>query len=67
MEALTVTKDELITLLQENKFEHLSRTEQVRLRDYLQQILTTLEEAVNRQQIRQTDRWNSSFETMALR
>ena len=52
MNTLTVTKHELITFLQEQKFEHLSQREQVRLRDYFDQILFTLQEAADRQQYR---------------
>ena len=59
MDALTVTKHELITFLQEQKFEHLSQKEQVRLRDYFDQILFTLQEAADRQQIRRTGRQRS--------
>lgn len=56
MDALTITKHELITFLQEQKFEHLSQKEQVRLRDYFDQILITLQEAADRQRIRRTGR-----------
>ena len=59
MDALTGTKHELITFLQEQKFEHLSQNEQVRLRDYLAQILDTLQEAGNRQRIRRAGRQSS--------
>ena len=58
MDALTATKHELITFLQEQKFEHLSQREQVRLRDYFNQILTTLQGAADRQRIRQAVRQN---------
>ncbi|MCP4399829.1 MAG: hypothetical protein GY801_21310 [bacterium] len=56
MEALTHTKDELISLLQENEFEHLSHGEQARLRDYLLQISQTLEHAADRQRPKHTFR-----------
>jgi hypothetical protein len=59
MDALTGTKHELITFLQEQKFEHLSQKEQARLRDYFDQILFTLQEAADRQQIRRTRRQRS--------
>ena len=49
MEALTHAKNELISLLQDNEFEHLSHSEQARLRDYLLQISQTLEYAAERQ------------------
>lgn len=52
MDALIVAKNELITLLQENQFEHLSQREQARLRDYLRQIAYTLQEAAEPQRIR---------------
>ena len=52
MEALTHTKNELISLLQENEFEHLTHGEQARLRDYLQQISQTLEWAADRHRVR---------------
>lgn len=56
MDALIATQNKLITFLQDNQFEHLSKSEQTRLRDYLQQILNTLEEAADRQRMRQTAR-----------
>jgi hypothetical protein len=56
MDALTGTKHELITFLQEQKFEHLSQKEQARLRDYFNQILFTLQEAADQQRIRRTGR-----------
>lgn len=52
MEALAHTKNELISLLQENEFEHLSYSEQARLRDYLLQISQTLEHAADQQHSR---------------
>jgi hypothetical protein len=48
MDALTNTQTELIEFLQNNQFDHLSQKEQSRLRDYLRQILNTLEYAVER-------------------
>ncbi len=48
MDALTNTKTELIEFLQDNRFDHLSQKEQSRLRDYLRQILNTLEYAAER-------------------
>ncbi len=56
MDTLSITKNEVITLLEDNQFEHLSRREQDRLNDYLQQILTTLQDAADRRQIRRTGR-----------
>lgn len=53
MDTLIITKNELISLLQENQFEHLSQSEQDRLRDYLDNILNTLQEAADPQLIRQ--------------
>ncbi len=47
MDALTITKHELITLLKENEFEHLSQNEKARLRDYLGQIMSSLQEAAD--------------------
>ncbi len=54
MDALSTTKDELISMLQESKFEHLSQNEQARLREYLQHILMTLQEATERRRFRRT-------------
>jgi len=54
MDAFTVTKNELIIFLQKNKFEHLSRSEQTRLRDYLEQMLITLQGAADLQRMRRT-------------
>jgi hypothetical protein len=48
MEMISTTKNELITLLNESRFDHLSRTEQVRLRDYLTNIVVTLQEVSDR-------------------
>ena len=48
MEMISATKNELIALLRENKFEHLSRTEQARLRDYLNNIVSTLQDVSER-------------------
>lgn len=48
MEIISTTKNELIHLLSENQFEHLSRTEQVRLSDYLNNIVLTLQEVSER-------------------
>ncbi len=45
MNALLMTKNELITVLENNQFDHLSKNEQKRLREYLQQIVHTLQEA----------------------
>lgn len=56
MDALTITKNELITLLQKNEFEHLTQREQARLRDYLLQILTTLQDAADPQRSRRHTR-----------
>ncbi len=47
MNTLSATTHELITFLQQQRFEHLSQKEQVRLRDYLDQILITLHEAAD--------------------
>jgi hypothetical protein len=57
MDTLTLTKKELITLLQESEFEHLSRSEQVRLRDYFEQILITLQETTDRHRGRRPERY----------
>ncbi len=43
MEMISSAQNELISLLRENRFEHLSRTEQARLRDYLTNIISTLQ------------------------
>ncbi len=48
MEMISSTKNELITILSESHFEHLSRTEQARLRDYLTNIVATLQDASER-------------------
>lgn len=48
MEMISTAKHELITLLNENQFEHLSRTEQARLRDYLTNIVSTLQDVSER-------------------
>ncbi len=48
MDALMNTQVELIDFLQNNQFDHLSQKEQRRLRDYLRQILNTLEYAAER-------------------
>jgi hypothetical protein len=48
MELISTTKNELITLLRDAQFEHLSRTEQARLRDYLNNIVLTLQEVSDR-------------------
>ncbi|MDY0093411.1 MAG: hypothetical protein RBT80_12005 [Candidatus Vecturithrix sp.] len=52
MDALTTTKQELISLLQDTQFDHLSQKEQIRLRDYLQQILSTLQNASERRRMK---------------
>ena len=54
MDALTTTKHELISLLQDTDFDHLSHKEQIRLREYLKQIVTTLEAASERRRMRRT-------------
>jgi hypothetical protein len=48
MEMISTTKNELITLLNESQFDHLSRTEQARLRDYLTNIVVTLQDVSDR-------------------
>ena len=53
MDALTTKKNEIITLLQENQFDHLSKNEQSRLRDYFNQILHTLQDAAESRKSRQ--------------
>lgn len=45
MDVLTSKKNEIISFLQENQFEHLSKNEQSRLRDYFNQVLHTLQDA----------------------
>ena len=62
MEALTITKNELVAFLQENQFEHLSHSEQARLRDYLDQILNTLEAAAKRHRIRRTGQQRKRYQ-----
>ena len=52
MDAFTHAKNELIDLLQENEFEHLTHGEKARLRDYLLQISQTLEHAADQQRSR---------------
>jgi hypothetical protein len=54
MDALTTTKHELISLLQDTDFDHLSHKEQIRLREYLKQIVSTLEDASERRRMRRT-------------
>lgn len=54
MEALTTTKHELISLLQDTQFDHLSHKEQIRLREYLAQIVSTLQDASERHRVRRT-------------
>jgi hypothetical protein len=49
MDALTLAKNELITTLQTTHFEQLSQKEQTRLREYLEQIATTLQETTDLQ------------------
>ena len=49
MDALTLAKNELITTLQTTHFEQLSQKEQNRLREYLEQIATTLQETADLQ------------------
>ncbi|PID56122.1 hypothetical protein CSB45_12875 [candidate division KSB3 bacterium] len=56
MEALTQVKHELIRVLEENDFEHLTYGEQARLRDYLQQISHTLKLAADPRRPRKTFR-----------
>lgn len=56
MDALTMTKNELITVLQTTNFTHLSRNEQARLRDYLEQIATTLQDASEQRRFRRSKR-----------
>lgn len=48
MEMISSTKNELIALLRDTHFEHLSRTEQARLRDYLNNIVSTLQDVSER-------------------
>jgi hypothetical protein len=48
MEMFSTAKNELITLLNESRFEDLSRSEQARLRDYLSNIVITLQEVSER-------------------
>ena len=48
MDELANTKSELIEFLQDTQFDHLSQREQSRLRDYLRQIMNTLEHAAER-------------------
>lgn len=45
MDTLTMTKNELISVLRDNGFDHLTKKEQSRLLDYLKQILSTLQDA----------------------
>jgi hypothetical protein len=66
MDTLSAAKNELITLLQDHQFEHLSQNEQARLRDYLQHISKTLEEAANPQQIRQTARKRARYQKLMI-
>lgn len=54
MDALKTTKHELISLLQDTDFDHLSHKEQIRLREYLKQIVSTLEDASERRRMRRT-------------
>ncbi len=53
MEALVNAKQEVISLLQESQFEHLSQPEQSRLRDYFRQVASTIEDAANPDRRRQ--------------
>ncbi|GAK55855.1 hypothetical protein U27_02816 [Candidatus Vecturithrix granuli] len=54
MEALTTTKHELISLLQDTQFDHLSHKEQIRLREYLAQIVSTLQDVSERHRMQHT-------------
>jgi hypothetical protein len=66
MDTLSAAKNELITLLQDHQFEHLSQNEQARLRDYLHHISKTLEEAANLQRIRQTPRKRARYQKLMI-
>lgn len=52
MDMLTMTKNELISALQTTHFDLLSQKEQTRLKEYLEQIVTTLQETADVQRRR---------------